>query len=106
MRKVLKALYLLPTLFLVSPVFADEEPPRLEGSDIEGFYTRIIDIAFPLAAFVALIFVIQGGYMWIISAGDPSRVKQAQGTLTWAFIGLIMVMLTRAILTLILGAVQ
>lgn len=106
MNKLLKSVYLLPTLFLASPVFAEDDPPQFSGEVIEGFYDRIISILFPLSAFVALIFIIQGGYMWIMSSGDPSRVKQAQGTLTWAIIGLIFVFLIRALLTLVLGFLQ
>jgi hypothetical protein len=30
-------------------------------------------------ALIAFVFIVMGGYMWIVSGGDPSRVKQAQG---------------------------
>jgi hypothetical protein len=31
--------------------------------------------------------------MWISSTGNPDKVKQAQGTLTWAILGLVFILL-------------
>ena len=47
-----------------------------------------------------------GGYMWISSSGDPAKIKQAQGTLTWAIIGLLFTILTPSVLKLVLDLVQ
>lgn len=50
--------------------------------------------------------VIVGGYMWIVSGGDPARKQQAQGTLTWAVIGLVLLFLIYGILKAIIGAIM
>jgi hypothetical protein len=100
MKKILQKIYFLPFFFVVSPIYADDAPPpRLApepgegvgGPSIASITDKVLDYLFPIAGLIALIFVIQGGYMWIISAGDPGKVKQAQGTLTWAIIGLVIV---------------
>jgi hypothetical protein len=69
----------------------EEAPPR-----IELLFEKLDDILnyiFPLAGLLAIVFIIIGGYMWMTSAGNPDKVKQAQGTLTWAVIGLVFVLL-------------
>jgi type IV secretory pathway VirB2 component (pilin) len=69
-----------------------DNPPTIEDliTSIDG----VLEYLVPVASLVAVVFIIIGGYMWMTSAGDPDRVKQAQGTLTWAVIGLIFVLLT------------
>ncbi len=107
MKKLFKKLYFLLPMFLALPVYA-EEPPRIGGGgspdnpSIASVVNRILEYLFPLAGLLAVIFIIQGGYMWIISAGDPSKVKQAQGTLTWAVIGLIVILVIFSVLQAIL----
>jgi len=81
------------------------EPPTIENliTSIDG----VLEYLVPVAALVAVVFIIIGGYMWMTSAGNPDRVKQAQGTLTWAVIGLIFVLLTgllvRGLLEYVIG---
>ncbi len=86
---------------LVSPVYAQETPPpRIE--QIFGPIENLFDLILPIGALIAVAMLIYGGYMWIISGGDPAKKQQAQGTLTWAVIGLVFLFLIRAILVAIL----
>jgi type IV secretory pathway VirB2 component (pilin) len=82
-----------------------DNPPKIE--DLIASIDGVLEYLVPVAALVAVVFVIIGGYMWMTSAGDPDRVKQAQGTLTWAVIGLIFVLLTgllvRGLLEYVIG---
>ena len=81
------------------------EPPRLEQLFVS--LDNIFQYFIPLAILLAVTFVIIGGYMWMTSAGNPDKVKQAQGTLTWAIIGLVFVLiaalLVRTIVDYIIG---
>ena len=54
-----------------------------------------------LAAYLVLGFVIYGGYMYIFSSGDPGKIQNGKKTLTRAFIGLAIVILTNVILNAI-----
>lgn len=90
--------------FLSSPVFAQDAPKRLP--EIIPILEKVLDYLFPIAGLICLIFIIMGGYMWLISAGDPAKVKQAQGTLTWAILGLVFVLLTVAILEVVINFVS
>jgi len=89
--------------FFSTPVFA-QEPPRLEV--LAEAVDKILGYIFPAGVLIAVIMVIVGGYMWIVSGGDPARKQQAQGTLTWAVIGLVLLFLIYGILKAIIGAIM
>lgn len=75
--------------FVKPSVVLAQEPPDLPDDLIEIMFERLVKLSFPIAIIVATIMIIIGGYMWMISAGDPQKLKSAQGTLTWGIIGLI-----------------
>ena len=114
--KILKSLPLVISSFLsVAPVFATEPsgddvkinkdaPPTI--SQLADVFDNVWDLVLPVAGIVCVIFIIVGGYMWIMSAGDPSKVKQAQGTLTWSIIGLVFIILAALIIKTVIGAVE
>lgn len=54
-----------------------------------------------VAAYLVLGYVIYGGYLYIFSSGDPGKVAASKKTLTHAFIGLAIVMLSSVILNAI-----
>ncbi len=91
---------------LSSPCFAQNGPRRITSGVIVGYLDKIVSYIFPIAGLLSVGFIIYGGYMWMVSGGDPERVKQAQGTLTWAILGLIFTVLARVILGLIYGGLQ
>jgi magnesium-transporting ATPase (P-type) len=88
--------------FLSTPAFA-QEPPRLEV--LVAAIDRIMGWIFPAGVLIAVVMFIVGGYMWIVSGGDPARKQQAQGTLTWAVIGLVALFLIKAVLQAIVGTI-
>jgi len=96
---------ILSVLF-VQPVLAQEKPPEINAATIQHLMTSITDKLLPIGAFLAFGFIVYGGYMWMISAGDPEKVKRAQGVLTWAIIGLVFTILVEVILSAVLKAVQ
>ena len=75
-------------------------PPRLD--EIGGILDSVFKLLIPIGSLISLIMVVYGGYMWMMSSGDPGKVKQAQGTLTWAILGLIFLVLFSGVLKLIL----
>lgn len=50
---------------------------------------------------LAFFFVLFGGLKWMLSQGDKKQVEEAQKTLTYAIIGLVIVLLSFFILNLI-----
>lgn len=81
---------ILVTIFLItvsgSKVYA-QNPPKIDelGNILDSVFSQIL----PIGGLLAVGMLVYGGYMWLISGGDPGKVKQAQGTLTWAIFGLI-----------------
>ena len=66
-----------------------------------GIWTIVANIAKDItviAAYLVIGYVIYGGYLYIFSAGDPSKVASGKKTLTQAFIGLAIVMLANIIM--------
>lgn len=93
--------------FFSSPIFAETEeppaPPTLEV--LATAFDKVFSWIFPLGGFIAVSMIVYGGYMWMISGGEPQRKQQAQGTLTWAVLGLAFLLLTRAFLQVIVGKI-
>ena len=66
-----------------------------------GLWTIVTNILTDItvaAAYLVLSYVIYGGYLYISSTGDPSKVSAAKKTLAHAFIGLAIVLLANVIL--------
>ncbi len=113
MSKSLKKIYysfLSLTLLFFSPfgVYAQEDkPPELRGDTIERFVNNVVyRYIFPIAGLICFAFVVKGGYMWMMSSGDPDKVKQAQGTITWSVVGLVLVIVARLLMGVILDAIE
>lgn len=89
--------------FFSEPVFA-QEPPRI--GQLAVAVDKVMGWIFPAGVLIAVIMIIVGGYMWIISGGDPAKKQLAQGTLTWSVIGLVLLFLVYGILSAIIGALM
>jgi hypothetical protein len=89
----------LAVALIPSPVFA--APPQL--GDAFLMVERLFAIFIPVGALLATLMIVWGGYTWMMSNGDPSKIKQAQGTLTWSILGLVFLGIFRMILTLVFG---
>lgn len=70
-------------------------------SDLTGVIENIISLLAPAAAVAFLIMLIVGGFQFLTSGGDPKAVAGARTTLTYAIIGIILVVASWLILVLI-----
>jgi hypothetical protein len=66
-------------------------PPKFE--EFFAGLDTVISWLVPIGVILSLVFIIMGGYMWMTSAGNPDKIRQAKGTLTWAILGLILILL-------------
>ncbi len=98
MKGVIAALTISSAYLLPKKVFA--APPRLD--EIGGILDSVLQLILPIGGLLAVIMIVYGGYMWMLSSGDPGKLKQAQGTLTWAIFGLIFLAIFRTVLKSIL----
>lgn len=97
----------LPSWYEYLPVVFEpsaDDPTGKEGNcridtDATGGKTvilvllAIVDILFRLGAIVAVVFVVYGGFMFVVSQGDPAKTVSARKTILNAVIGLVIVIL-------------
>lgn len=67
---------------------------------------NVIRAGLVIAGYVTLFFIIKGGFLYIIARGDPANIANAKKTLTNAIIGLVISLLSAAIVTAISGAIH
>jgi len=91
--KILTALLFLSSIVTPAFVYAQTGPPAkiTDGALTDIFYKIFIDIGYPFAFLVGLIMIIVAGYMWMTSSGDAQKIQTAQGTITWAVLGLVFI---------------
>lgn len=75
------------------------QPPKL--SELFSSFDNLLTYLVPIGILLAVAMVVVGGLMWIASAGNPDKVKQAQGTLTWSIIGLVFVLIAGLLIKLV-----
>ncbi|MBI2598718.1 hypothetical protein HYW40_00650 [Candidatus Curtissbacteria bacterium] len=86
--------------FFAAPVYAQSSQPAKIG-DVVGVLQNIISLLAPAAAIAFFVMLLFGGYKFITSGGDPKAVGSARATLTYAIIGIILVVAAWLILQLI-----
>jgi uncharacterized membrane protein len=64
-------------------------------------FQNIVTAALLFSGVVALIFIIISGYKFMTSGGDPKAVESARKTATYAIIGLVLILLSFAIVQFI-----
>ncbi|TSC71941.1 MAG: conserved membrane protein of unknown function [Parcubacteria group bacterium Gr01-1014_38] len=66
---------------------------------------NIVNVALLLAAVVALVFLVYGGFRYISSRGEERDVEAAKNTITYAVIGLVLIGIAAAIVNFVIDAV-
>ncbi len=81
-------------------------PSSLGGpSDFGSLIQTVTNLLLSIAGIVSVLFIIVGGIMYATSAGNDSQVQKAKSTITSAVIGLIIAILSYAIVNFLLGSV-
>ncbi|USN53321.1 MAG: hypothetical protein H6760_04110 [Candidatus Nomurabacteria bacterium] len=100
----------LAGLALPSLVFAQDFPDigsqiGLGGADPQTVIVNIIQTLLGFASLVALVFVILGGFQWMLSAGNDEKIARAKKTISAAIIGIIIVLISWAIVQFVINTV-
>jgi hypothetical protein len=66
--------------------------------DVITVMLRIMQVALAIVDIFALFMFILGGFEFLVSAGNPERVKKDQDTLVWATIGILFITLSYTVL--------
>lgn len=99
-----KLLKILISLFLFSliPLIAK----AATTTTLEKILDKLADWLIKLGALVAIIFIIVGGYKMITSAGDPKEFETGKKALLYAAIGLVVILIAKAIVSFIQNIVS
>ena len=64
-----------------------------------GFLSGITNIVAIVAGIAAVILLIVGGIRYITSGGDPEKVSSAKRTVTYALVGLVVIVVAQTLIT-------
>ncbi|MBA3758547.1 hypothetical protein H0X10_02855 [Candidatus Saccharibacteria bacterium] len=67
-----------------------------------GVITKATQLMAILVGVAAVIVIIIGGFLYVLSSGDPSRVNSAKSMILYAIIGLVVAVLAQSIVVYIL----
>lgn len=71
---------------------------------VGSLYTKFINFALYAIGIVAIIAVIYGGYIYMTARGNAEQAKKGRSVLTWAIIGLIVVLAAAVIVNVVVRA--
>jgi len=89
---------------IVPLTFAQSTPgvlPIIEGYDPVELIKEAIAWAIIFAGVLCIVFIFIGGISFILSGGQDEKIKQAVGTIRYAIIGLIIVILSVTLVNLV-----
>lgn len=66
--------------------FAIDDVATLKG--FEKIFQNVIQLATTAAGLAVFVMLIVGGFKYFTAGGDPQKTAAARGTLTWAIVGL------------------
>jgi len=70
---------------------------------ISDYITIIINWVLGFAALIAVLFLIYGGILYVTASGNTDRAKSARQTIMYAVIGLIVIVLSYFIVSLVIN---
>lgn len=79
--------------------------PSLDNTptDLNSIISKGVSVLLYVVGFAAVIMVIIGGFMYILSAGDSGKAAKAKDTILYAVIGIAITMLAYAIVSFVTG---
>jgi len=104
MKKIFSTL-ILTLLLLPLLTLAIEFQNPLEYETFDELVTAIISFIFTIAVVVTPLMIIIGAFYLLTAAGDPKRVETGKTIISYALIGLVVILLARAIIYVIKSAI-
>jgi hypothetical protein len=71
-----------------------------------GAIAKVTTLIAYIAGIAAIITIIVGGVMYVLSQGDSGKIKAARDTVLYAVIGLVVIILARTIIIFVIGKVK
>lgn len=77
------------------------EGPLKDIKTLADLINIIVRFVYPFAGILLFIYLAWGGYNYLLSGGNPEKVKTGQGKITSAFIGFVLLFLTYVLVQII-----
>ncbi|MDO8573173.1 MAG: hypothetical protein Q7R77_00285 [Candidatus Daviesbacteria bacterium] len=74
---------------------------KFENAKLSAVLSSFLEIAFFLAAFMAFIWLVWGAFAYIMAQGQKENLAKARAKITWAIIGLMIVLMAYFITTFV-----
>lgn len=68
--------------------------------------SRLIQAILGISGSIALLMFVYGGFLWLISAGEPEKVKKGKEVMKWAVLGLVVIVGAYTIVRAIVSALE
>lgn len=74
-------------------------------SSADSLMSGILNTVYFWLGVVAVGFIIYGGFLYILSSGDPGKIRKAKDTLLYAIIGVVVVLIAFVITQFVINGV-
>ncbi len=88
----------------IEAIRIDGMPTELLGDN--GVITRITNLILASIGIISIVMIIIGGIRYIVSGGDSKKVTDAKNTILYAIIGLVICLLSYAIVNFVLSTLS
>lgn len=102
-------------LLVADTVSADAKSEILSGAgaaggtsgqtDLSASFQSVVNIMLFIIGAIAVIVIIIGGILYVVSTGDPAKTKRAKDTILYAVVGLVVAILAYAIVNFVVSSV-
>ena len=79
----------------MNPFLPSTNPQDYTLADVGVLIHNIIVIAVTAAGILATIYIIVGAFQYLTAFGDESKAEEGKKTITWAIIGLVLIILAQ-----------
>jgi hypothetical protein len=86
-----------------SAVCEEDKQETISGKG--GVLYRVTQLISAIAGFAAVIAMIVGGFMYMLSNGDPAKAATAKNTIIYAAVGLVVIALSQSIISFVVNRI-
>lgn len=93
-------IYAAQVIFGVSSI-----PNPLRAATVGEFFAKLIDLAIFAGFIGAAFFIVYGGVMMMLSAGNEEKLRSAKSIITWAVVGFTILILAKVFILVVVSFV-
>mgnify|MGYP003393798104 CR=1 FL=1 len=85
----------------LAAILPSGDPAKYNLESVKSIIAGVVQLAMTLAGIIAVIYIIIGAYNYFTAYGNEAKATAAKTTITWAVIGVVVIILAKVIITLI-----